>query len=56
MDGYQLASRLREKFSAQRPRLIAMSGFAQQSPSADFSAYFMKPVDTQRLIDAIEES
>jgi PAS domain S-box-containing protein len=54
MDGYQLASRLRARFSPEKPRLIAMSGFVQQKRPTEFSAYFMKPIDPQQLIAVIE--
>ena len=60
MDGYQLATKLRERLSGSQVRLIAMSGYGQRedrerSLQAGFEQHLVKPVDPQALIDAIKK-
>ncbi len=60
MDGYELAARLRERLGADTPRLIAMTGYGQQSDreqtqEAGFERHFVKPVDAYALVAAISE-
>ncbi|HUJ60971.1 MAG TPA: PAS domain S-box protein [Kofleriaceae bacterium] len=58
MDGYELASRLRSELGDATLAVIALTGYGQESDrarSADagFLAHFVKPVDVQRLSEAI---
>jgi len=58
MDGYELATRLRETMQEATPRLIALSGYGQaadqqRSQSAGFDQHLVKPVDLRRLLDSI---
>jgi PAS domain S-box-containing protein len=58
MDGYELATRLRETMKEATPRLIALSGYGQasdqqRSQSAGFDQHLVKPVDLRRLLDSI---
>ena len=58
MDGYELASRIRVELTDAAPRMFALSGYGLQndrarSIEAGFSAYFVKPVDVQRLLDIV---
>jgi PAS domain S-box-containing protein len=58
MDGYELAERLRSELGDQTPRMIALTGYGQdsdreRSARAGFSAHFVKPIDVQRLSDTI---
>jgi CheY-like chemotaxis protein len=60
MDGYTLAVRLREEHGPAAPRMIALTGYGQQtdrerSLRSGFSAHLVKPVDVQTLMDLIEE-
>jgi signal transduction histidine kinase/CheY-like chemotaxis protein len=60
MDGYELATRLRERFGAEAPRLIAMTGYGQQedrenSRRAGFERHLVKPVDAHALLAAIRD-
>ncbi len=57
MDGYELARRLREKFSHDL-RLIAVTGYGQEeerqrSRRAGFDAHLLKPVSIQALEEAL---
>lgn len=59
MDGYELASRLRERLPASPPRLVAVTGYGQdndreRSKAAGFEIHFVKPLDSARLLAAIE--
>jgi signal transduction histidine kinase/ActR/RegA family two-component response regulator len=59
MDGYELASRLRERHGPLR--LIAVTGYGmstdrQRSRAAGFEAHFTKPVDHQGLLSRVETS
>lgn len=54
MDGLTLARRLRENMGAATPRLVALTGYGQQSDrqrakDAGFDAFLVKPVDPARL-------
>jgi PAS domain S-box-containing protein len=60
MDGYTLAVRLREEHGPAAPRMIAVTGYGQQtdrerSLNSGFSAHLVKPVDVQTLMDLIDE-
>ena len=55
MDGYQVASRLREIRGDRAPALIAMTGYGgdearRQALDAGFDYHFVKPVDLDDLI------
>ena len=59
MDGYELAARLREKHPGSELRLIALTGYGQdsdreQSRKAGFDVHLVKPVDFDTLQRAIE--
>jgi PAS domain S-box-containing protein len=59
MDGYALAPLLRAELRHGRPRLIALTGYGQKndrerSRNAGFDAHLVKPIDAQRLLQAIE--
>jgi PAS domain S-box-containing protein len=59
MDGYSLAVRLREEHGPAAPRMIALTGYGQQtdrdrSLRSGFIAHLIKPVDVQALIDLIQ--
>ncbi|HUR39776.1 MAG TPA: ATP-binding protein [Verrucomicrobiae bacterium] len=58
MDGYELANRLRE-LDGRPIRMIAVTGYGQPSDkartrAAGFSAHFVKPVDLDTLVYAVE--
>ena len=58
MDGYELASRLRDARGNDNLHLIALTGYGQESDrarsaQAGFSMHFVKPVDLRRLRDVI---
>ena len=58
MDGYELATRLREGLGDAAPRMIAMSGYGQyrdreNSHAAGFERHLVKPVDAYALVAAI---
>ena len=55
MDGYSLARRLRAELGGQCPRLIALTGYGQQSDkerchAAGFDVHLAKPVDRSTLL------
>jgi len=59
MDGYEVAARLREKLGASAPVFIALTGYGQahdraRSRDAGFLEHFVKPVDVEALLRAIE--
>lgn len=59
MDGYELAGRLRHALNDPNLRLIAVTGYGQEhdrsrARRAGFDAHFVKPVDPQTIITAIE--
>ena len=59
MDGYEVAARLREKLGPSAPVFIALTGYGQahdraRSRDAGFLDHFVKPVDVEALLRAIE--
>jgi two-component system CheB/CheR fusion protein len=59
LDGYQLARRLRGMPETRAARLIAVSGYGQdsdreRSAAAGFDLHLVKPVDPAALADAID--
>ncbi len=59
MDGYELAARLRELPNCKNCRLIALTGYGQahdrqRSRAAGFDEHLVKPVDVQRLLEALD--
>jgi signal transduction histidine kinase/ActR/RegA family two-component response regulator len=60
MDGYELASRLREELT-DPPYLIAVSGYGQEhdrarSARAGFARHFVKPVDIDELVESVQSA
>ncbi len=60
MDGYELARRLREQPGLHRVRLLAITGYGQESDrersrAAGFHEHLVKPVDFVKLAALIEE-
>jgi two-component system CheB/CheR fusion protein len=60
MSGIEFARQLRGEFGAKLPRLIALTGFGQESDvqairDAGFHRHMVKPVDIDALQDAIRE-
>jgi len=52
MDGYEVARRIRALPGLAQPRLIALTGWAQDQQMAEqagFDEHWIKPVDAQRL-------
>jgi CheY-like chemotaxis protein len=61
IDGYHLAQKLRELPETSSARLIAVSGYGQESDrvlskAAGFDLHLVKPVDPRRLSAAIDEA
>jgi CheY-like chemotaxis protein len=61
MDGYELASRLRDQSGGRDVRLIAITGYGQErdratSKAAGFAEHVVKPVDLERLGELIKEA
>jgi PAS domain S-box-containing protein len=61
MDGYELAGRLRDELGAHAPRLIALTGYGQDSDraratEAGFAEHLTKPVEAERLLRTIDEA
>jgi CheY-like chemotaxis protein/anti-sigma regulatory factor (Ser/Thr protein kinase) len=59
MDGYELAGRVRAQFGDAAPRLIALTGYGQESDrdrarEAGFSRHLTKPVDFGSLLAALD--
>jgi CheY-like chemotaxis protein len=59
MDGYELAGRLRAELGKDLPRLIALTGYGQESDrarakQAGFAEHLTKPVDAARLLRSLE--
>ena len=59
MDGYEVAERLREKMGSAAPAFIALTGYGQahdhdRSRAAGFQQHFVKPVDIDALLRAID--
>ncbi|HVZ33390.1 MAG TPA: ATP-binding protein, partial [Polyangiaceae bacterium] len=60
MDGYELATRLRERARARSLRLVALTGFGQDRDrarvrEAGFHRHLVKPVDAQELAAALAD-
>jgi signal transduction histidine kinase/ActR/RegA family two-component response regulator len=60
MDGYEVARRLRESAALAACRLVALTGYGQdtdraRSKAAGFDAHLVKPVDVETLLDALAE-
>lgn len=60
MDGYELATRIRREYGERAPRLIAVTGYGQESDqqrsrAAGFEAHLVKPVDPVLLYRLLEE-
>ena len=60
MDGYELAERIQTELGAKAPRLIALTGYGQQtdrarSEQAGFGSHLVKPVDVELLAKYIED-
>ncbi len=60
MDGYELATRLREALMESTPRLISLTGYGRQADRdrslvAGFDRHLVKPVDMRRLLATIRE-
>ena len=58
MDGYELATRLREQAGDRPPRCIALTALwdidtQHQTHNAGFEEHFVKPVDPERLVEAV---
>lgn len=58
MDGYELAARLRQLSSSTELRLLAVTGYGQESDrkrsqAAGFDRHFVKPVDVDELLLAL---
>ena len=58
MDGFEIARRLRNLFSQEELRLVALSGFGhaealRQSRDAGFQDHIVKPVDLRALLDVL---
>ncbi|HTB56740.1 MAG TPA: ATP-binding protein [Polyangia bacterium] len=61
MDGYELAGRLRAELGKELPRLIALTGYGQESDrarakQAGFAVHLTKPVEGGRLLGALDAS
>ena len=58
MDGYELASRLRQKRNLRHTLFVGLSGFKQRVQAGegrgDFDHYFVKPVDLAKLLTLLE--
>jgi CheY-like chemotaxis protein/two-component sensor histidine kinase len=60
MDGYAVATRLRETLGDRAPKLIALTGYGdandrQRTADAGFVAHLLKPVQVRQLIETIEK-
>jgi CheY-like chemotaxis protein len=59
MDGYELAGRIRAELGEAGPRLIALTGYGQDSDrarakAAGFAEHLTKPVDVGCLLGALD--
>jgi CheY-like chemotaxis protein len=55
MDGYELATKIREQMAARPPRLIALTGYGQEadkarSSEAGFDVHLVKPVNLSTIV------
>ncbi len=60
LDGYQVASTVVEQFGAQRPRLVALTGYGRAEDRgralvSGFDAHLVKPVDPRRVTKTIDQ-
>jgi CheY-like chemotaxis protein len=60
MDGYELARALRSMADLNSPRLIALTGYGQESDrrravEAGFDLHLVKPIDIDRLLSVIDD-
>jgi signal transduction histidine kinase/ActR/RegA family two-component response regulator len=60
MDGYELADRIRERLGAAAPVFVGLTGYGQshdaaRSRAAGFERHFVKPADSDELLQAVEE-
>ncbi|HEX4420054.1 MAG TPA: PAS domain S-box protein [Kofleriaceae bacterium] len=58
MDGYELASRIRQAPGGDKIRLVALSGYGQsadhqRTEHAGFDAHLVKPVEVQRVLEQL---
>ena len=58
MDGYEIARQLRRRDEMAGTRLIAVTGYGQEdnrrrAVESGFEAWFVKPVDPERLLDLL---
>jgi signal transduction histidine kinase/ActR/RegA family two-component response regulator len=58
MDGHELASRIRDEFGENGPRLVAVTGFGHdqdraKSRASGIGTHLVKPVDVEKLIAAV---
>lgn len=58
MNGYELASAIRQSLGDRTPVLVALTGYGaakdhDESRKAGFAAHFVKPVDTEKLLATI---
>jgi CheY-like chemotaxis protein len=61
MDGYELAQQIRRQLGTTAPRLIALTGYGQDSDrerarTAGFAEHLTKPVEVDRLLRALAAS
>jgi CheY-like chemotaxis protein len=61
LDGWRLAATLRERMAQSCPRLIALTGYGQESDrlrsrAAGFDAHLVKPVDAKRILALLGDS
>jgi len=61
MDGYELATNIRNLLGDQAPRLIALTGYGQdqdsiRSKKSGFSFHLVKPIEVEKLKECIEVS
>jgi len=60
MDGYAIASALRQRFGHDALRIIAITGYGQsesreRSKSAGFDLHLVKPIDFEGLLAVLSE-
>lgn len=61
IDGYEVARRLRRRYGPERPRLVAVTGYGQESDrrktqDAGFDAHLVKPVLFEKLYAAVVDA
>ena len=60
MDGYELATRIRERLGSAAPAFVGMTGYGQpqdlaRSRAAGFKLHFVQPADPEAVLDAVEQ-